>query len=521
MKQALPSRDRIVLIVLVLAFSSVSVSSAETSSSSMSSIPPFVHLADLTVPDQLGQISSLHEVPNAPPSTRLLILIQDAHVNYEAQKNLAGILDRLWREHRIRLILVEGGEGDVSLSYLRDRGDHAVREEVAERYLERGMLSGEEYLDIVSDYPLILWGVDDDALYREAMDVFLELEQDREALERQLTQFRRGVEQLRAKVTSEPLRTFEAQQALFDEEQLSFSAYLDYLFTEADRLKVSASDYPVLQRAATVTALEAAIDYEQVEAEQRQVVDRLRLQAAGDELAHLSEIGQALRAGEVKSVVFYQALERLMQRTQLDRDPSPHLDDYMRYVTLKADLASKALWSELVALQGELKQRLVGSSIEAELVSIADGVALFERLVRLQWSPDDHQAYLDHEESWRLSQWLPVLHAHAAQLGVAWSWTGDAVALDRQLRRAARFYVNAAVRETIIVRRVLEKMESEGEQAAVLVVGGFHTDRLSALLAEQRVHVAVVTPWVGREQDDRRYPAILKAKYQDRRSIRR
>lgn len=475
-------------------------------------------LERLAIPQELGHISEIRPAPNAAPSTKTLLIIQDAHVNYEAQKHLAQILDQLASTHGLRLILVEGGEGDVSVSYLRQRGPHAVRQEVAEDYLKRGLLSGEEYLDIVSDHPLILWGVDDLALYDQALSVFLEVEQMRSGMQQQLAQLREAVKACRATLPNEPLRIFEDTRTAFAREELSVSDYADALWKAAFRAQVPTAGYPTLQRLLDVKTLEGAVDHAQVEAEQRQAVIWLREHGARDEVSRLLELGRQVKAGQAAPEAFYQRLETLLQGAGSERARWAQLSNYIRYVTLKAQLPSKTLWLELRALEAKLQLALVASETETELLAMAEAVDHGQRLLALQWTPDDYQASRAHQQDSSLTRWVPRLETLAGQLGVAWRWQGDPAALDLHLARAAAFYEIASAREAGIIQRALEKMDAEGQSTAVLIVGGFHTERLSQALADRGVQVAVITPLVGREEDDRRYPAILKAKYQDRRA---
>jgi hypothetical protein len=102
-------------------------------------------LNELKIPSQIGNIKEVFESSLSSPSANTTIIqIQDAHCNYEAQKNLAQILEYLVTERKLKLIMVEGGSGDVSLSFLRSYADKKTREAVADKYLRMGKISGEE-----------------------------------------------------------------------------------------------------------------------------------------------------------------------------------------------------------------------------------------------------------------------------------------------------------------------------------------------------------------------------------------
>src|SRR5262245_1655554 len=67
------------------------------------------------LPRELGHLSApTLAFSESNPSSPVIYIIQDAHGNEIAQRNVAAILDILASQHGLRLILVEGGEGDAS-----------------------------------------------------------------------------------------------------------------------------------------------------------------------------------------------------------------------------------------------------------------------------------------------------------------------------------------------------------------------------------------------------------------------
>ena len=484
--------------------------------------PRIPELSRLVIPQEFGHVSRIQPAARLARTTKTVILIQDAHVNYEAQQHLAGILDRLATDYGIRLVLVEGGYGDLNLSSLREFGGPAARKRVADRYLQSGLISGEEYLQLVSDRDLQLWGVEDPALYDRAMTLFLETEQIQQVAGQPLERLQQLIEQIRAQIPNEPLRAFEARRTAFEREELAFSAYLVALAAEAERAGLALAEYPTLQRMLTVLQLEGSIKQEQLELEQRDVLEEVRRRADHAAVATLLDAGRAIKAGTGTPEAFYALLGSLMDQLHLAGDRFPQLSAYIRYVSLKEQAPSDRVLTELHALQEAVKQRLLTSPEETALLAMAEGVARYEELLRLQWSPEEYRAYQAHQDEWRVSRWLPVLEGYAARFHVPWAWQGDAGlsarqagALDEQLQHAVRFYEASAARDAAIVQRTLEQMKAQGVSVAALIVGGFHTDQLRRLLAARGVQLAVVTPWVGKDTEDDRYRTVLKAKYRN------
>ena len=474
-------------------------------------------VSDLFVPGELGVVSQIQPAVASHAAAKQVILIQDAHVNYEAQKHLAAIVDRLASTYGVRLILVEGGEGDVSLSYMRDRGSPAARQAVGEEYLKTGMISGEEYLDIVSEQPLMLWGIDDPARYREHFNLFLEVERVAASVSQELEQLRQLAQTLKERTVGEALKAFEATQAQFDADQLPLEEYAKFLIGHAAAAGLSLADAPNVERVVAVTSIEATVNFEQAHAEQSQVIAKLRTVGSAEELAHLTDTAQQLHTDQAATETFYQELSSLITRHQIDLSGMPNLAGYLRYIRLKTELEPRALLSELTLVVSAIKARLAASASEKELTELADRVGLIQRLLQLAWTPDDYTVYQAHAEECLPSQWLPQLRTHAEQLGVAWTGPNDPAALDAAVARGVQFYAVAKARDLEMVRRALEAMDAKGERTAALIAGGFHTDDMRDLLMAQGIDVAVITPDASDEDDHDRYSRILKFKYGARR----
>ena len=470
-------------------------------------------LSQLVIPSDLGQISQLLEAPVPSQPARRLILIEDAHVNYEGQKHLAAILGRLASAYGVSLILVEGGAGDVSLSGLRRVGSKAAREAVAEGHLTDGTFTGAEYLDAASDLALTLWGVEDMELYEEQYASYLAVERVREQASETLRRLRRLIEELRARSPNEPLQRFESSQASFAEGSLKFSDYAAYLAQEAGRLGVSLNPYAHLRPLIEATRLEPQLNQEDVSREQRGALERARVSSSDEAWDAFKEAAERHKAGATAASAYYEALEALLKEARVDLAAFPALSRYLLYTSLRARSGGRAWWTELAQLERELRGTLAGSPEARELADLADRAARCERLLELAWTAEDRAAAARDPDALRFDAWRPMLRARAAQAGLPMPLL-DAVPLEQALSQGLAFYEITARRDEAIVQRALEKMDAAGQGTAILIAGGFHTGNLTERLASRGVEVAVVTPWAGEGDDAARYASILKAKYE-------
>lgn len=494
------TRFAVLGIRLALLASAASLAHAEPSSPS-----------DITISPDLGYIVETHPATN--PSAPLIIHIQEAHTNYDAQKHLAEILDSLVKQHQLKLILVEGGEGDVSLSYLRTYGPPENRKQVAEKYLKLGILSGEEYLDIVSDYPLIIWGVEQKALHEQNVEVFMDTEPLRAALRPVLASVRQAVEQLRPRLLDPALVALETDAAAFEAEQLSLADYAKRLSVLAREYSIQESASPHVVRLVEMHELEQAMDLELIQRQQKEVLSRLRdkdpqaverlMQAAQDANNH---------EGQGSREAFYVELERVAAASGLPLEQFPSLSNYVRYLQQSALLKPVALSDELQQLTTRLRRTLAVTLAAQQLQTVAEQVDVIEKLLELKLSPEEYQRLTSLQVEGLSSRWAEFLGSQLAQHGLPSPSFERLSWLDTALPSLQRFYTVAQARDESLIERALAKLDETREPLAVLITGGFHSPRMTEQLRARGLGLVVVTPKVTQPTNERLYQAVLKYK---------
>ena len=129
----------------------------------------------------------------------LLIHIQDAHSNLSGQQNLASTLDEIMKKYKVTLVLVEGGSIDGTLTPLKELTNPKVCKRVAKALLMEGRVSGEEYLNLISDHPMKIMGIEDMPLYFRSVENYGLLAGKREAILDYLKLIQRALGKLKNK----------------------------------------------------------------------------------------------------------------------------------------------------------------------------------------------------------------------------------------------------------------------------------------------------------------------------------
>jgi hypothetical protein len=463
------------------------------------------------IPSELGYVIATHQ-PASSGGAPIIVHIQEAHTNYEAQKHIVEILEQLIAQHGLKLILVEGGQGDVGLAYLRSYGPAERRRQVAEKYLKLGILSGEEYLDIASEHPLELWGVEDKPLYQKNVDAFVDAESLRASLKPALTSVREAVEALKPRLFDPSLNELEANAKAYEQRTLGLADYADVLVGLASRHGIAKDDYPQLTRFLDVRDLEQTMDRTRIQQEQGALVERLGDLVEEQALDRLLVKAQRMNADKAKRQAFYESLERLATTAQVSLDAYPSLAQYVRYVRHSAKIRPTVLAEEVGELAARLRTLLASSPRSRRLADLAQQLDLVEKLLALELSPEEYQRFASLDHASLVSSWTGFLNRQLPAQGLADRSFAGLEALETALPTLQRFYELALKRDDVLVARAMDKLEESQERLAVLITGGFHGPQITQRLKDHGVGLVVVTPKVTTATDERLYQAVLKYK---------
>jgi hypothetical protein len=467
-------------------------------------------LKDFQIPSQLGTIKEVFEAPNPQPSVPTIIQIQDAHCNYEAQKNLAQILEYLAKEKKLRLIMVEGGSGNVSLSFLRSFADKSAREEIADKYLRSGKISGEEYLDIVSDYDLELYGIEDPDLYDTNLDSFLNIEGYKEQGLKDTGSLRGVIEALKPHMYNQQLLQLDEKKSQFEKKSIPLAEYCAYLKDTAVQKRVKYDSFVQLRSFQESLELEKTIDFKQVEVQRSAFIKDLAKKLEGQAIKDLIAKTQAFKDKKISPQEFYSFL-KLSAQDKLDIATSyPQFDTYMRYVSMGKNIEVDDLIKEVSSLEAAVRQALFINNDERRLSDISHSVDVLERFLKLDLTPAEYDVMQTNPSNYMTATWINFLadSCRRYQLALRPEMSGI---IDDNFDALDTFYKVGIDREQAFLRNIQQKIKRvENNSYVVVITGGFHTTGLNKLFKEQGYSYAVVTPAITKKSDPEIYFSVLR-----------
>ncbi len=461
----------------------------------------------LQIPSQFGSLKEFYEAKEQSDKAPLIIQIQDAHCNYEAQKNLAQIIDHLVREKKLRLVMVEGGSGDVSLSFLRSFTDKKSREAVADRYLRSGKISGEEYLDIISDYDLELYGIEDQGLYDSNLDSFLNIDGFKDQGIKDINGFKNVVEALKPLMLNAGLLQLEEKVNV---RELFLSDKSAYLSDIARKKGIDLGAYPQVAAFLDSSEAEKKIDFNLAEQQRAAFIKEIAKKLDDAAVKQLISQTQSFKDKKISPAEFYGFLRKIAQ-DKIDLKKSyPQFESYMRYIISGKKIDAEKLVKEVAALEEAVRESMFLNNDERRLVDISKKMDMLERFLRLDLTPEEYAAIDADKSGYMTASWANFLADNCRKYKLTVRPEVSEI-LDDNFDKIDSFYKVGMEREQAFLKNIKERIaKSPEDQVVAVITGGFHTARMSKLFRREGYSYAVVTPAITKKNDPELYFSVLR-----------
>ena len=465
---------------------------------------------NMVIPEGAGHVVEGYTAQEK--DAKVIIHIQDIHTNYEAQKNLSKMLESLIKENKLKLIMVEGGWGNVSLSYLRTYADKDRRLEVAEEYLKEGKVSGEEYLDIISEHDMILEGLEEETLYKANLDTFFAIEQFRLKASEELVSIGDIVERLKKKLYPPQLIALEKAREDYEAEKISLAEYYKQIDAFAERTKNSLNAYPHFRKFIEVVESEKSIKFPTVEKERTTLIEKLSKRLSKADLTALVTQSLEFRLNKLTPSEYHNYLLEEAATVGLDIKDYPNLEKYVAYIKAHEQIDTANLFDEADELSQKIEAALTENNEQKRVSEISRAIVVLDNFLNLKLVPKNFTYYKAHKGDFITASWIEFLQQLAKKQKVRITSLKPAYTADKNLSTLVRFYDIANDRDDAFVMNSIRLMNEYDEKIAVLIAGGFHTPSLKQKLKESSLSYIVIAPHTTQQTDPEQYRYILKYK---------
>lgn len=413
------------------------------------------------------------------PSAPWVVLIQDVHGAYDAQRSVSAILASIHEQSRREgrgepVYGIEGAAGAFDLSPVRLARGEPRFGMVSDLLLRLQLLTGPEHFALSREVLPFLWGVESPRDYRANVESYrrgrtLRPETDRALDQREEMLSRRG-----APLFDDRLNQLNAGLAAESRGDLPLADYVDLLKRHQPRL----SAWPAVARLALVLQLEKTIDFKAAEQDRERLIQDLITGLSPKGLERLAKSATAFRAGGLTPGAYWTQVKTLTGNA-VDWGRFPAFEAYCRYALQVDAIDSVALQDQLVSLRAMVVDAVSPRAARDVIQSLED-VRRLRRLVQRNLTPAE----------WRELQRRPKeIRALDDRLS---SVPGPG--LGEIFESHKSFYEDADRRSLTLAKNLLEKMGDRNASLGVLVAGGFHSADLIKAFDGHVQGVVTVTP---------------------------
>lgn len=490
---------RIISLVVIQSFilSSISFAAITKDKSKAPKITPIAATADnVTVEKDFGIIKSRF----AGNSNKLVINIQDAHCNYEAQTNIVNILEGLINHYDLKLVSVEGADGIIDTTWFKAFPDEEVRKEVATYFMKKGEITGPEFLSITKDYPISLFGAEDRKSYLENLNAFTSSYPLKAEVEKYYNSIKSALSRLKTLIYNDGLKAMDAKSQDYESKKIQFNEYIRFLQAEAEKEKINLRGYENFFRLVSVLIYEKKIDFNVTDKERSALIDELSRSISKDALTELVAKSIDFKAGKISSVEFYNHLKKLSNECDIDLSKKyVNLYNYIVYNSVYAKIDNEKLFNDIKLVENAIKEKLFQNDDQRTLDKLSRHIDILLGMVNIKLLNGDFNYYQTHREEFSHEAFTSFIQKKATQYGLAYEVEPPTEAVAKSIPKLEDFYSIAMKRDKALVDNTLKEMSKEKQNVAVLVTGGFHSEGMSKLLEKEGVSYIVICPSITKD----------------------
>ncbi|MFH1208934.1 MAG: hypothetical protein V1673_05195, partial [Candidatus Omnitrophota bacterium] len=465
------------------------------------------------LPDSYGTIKSSFKGNRE----QIILAIQDAHINEEAQRNIANILRHFSEKYQLGLVNLEGASGELYTELFSFFPNKEARRNVADYFLKEGRLTGPEYLAIVEKPVMTLYGVEDPELYEENRKAYVDALQFKGRDEEVLAALNKVLEYMSRFVFPEEMRELFRRRAAFQESGRELVAYVRFLVDMAQKHSLKPENYEGMQSLIQLVDLEKQINFAKAEKETDALINDLKRMLSREKLSRFLINTVHFRMKQMKRAAYYGYLQDEIRGMSVAQTGGEDLTKkyanvlaYIQYMMLY-DSIGVSLFDEIEVLEKDVKNKLFTTPEEIKLDHLLRIYDVMNKMFDFTLTKQDAEFYYTHQDEFKAETFSSFLKPLTQQYHFSLGLPSQMEILDQDLPRVERFYKAALERDQVLVERAVEKTLATGQKISAIVTGGFHTPGIEKYLQEKGLSYIVIAPRISKAIDKKKESALYDA----------
>jgi len=442
---------------------------------------------DIVVPEEFGRIVKISGSPEeATPEKPFIIYMQDAHGNFEGQKNIINLtrfFQEKWLEPKARTtFFLEGLVGELDSNALKTTDDLKGLETFLMERMERGDIDAGSFLSTINPESFQFVALEEGSLYKANLITFQEaLLQNKGALKR-VKEYRSKVGSLLPKTLSD--RAMEIQRSIEsrlkrsdlipEHLRLLKSTLLDVFVSEGGNDKKKIEDifkkiFPSVDALLNLEAEARAVDQEKM----------------GLELEILFPENTPQWSEKIRQELFSR-----YQTNPEDFKNTLNLKKYFAIELERQKIDATTLFQEIEKLESLVMRLVIFNQKEIKALNLFNKLNFLENFLILEIEKRDWEEVKNNPESFRSRKWLGELTALQGE-AVAADYDPD---IDLAYDRSRLFYHGTEKRDAIFIKKIRKHLGQNNDRVVFLVTGGFHKEALVDFFKKNSIPFALISP---------------------------
>ncbi|MBR4632874.1 MAG: hypothetical protein IKO48_06125, partial [Elusimicrobia bacterium] len=472
-----------------------------------------------SISNEYGKITSSKDAQ----SDITVINIQDLHCHPQTQRNIAKIIGQISDKYNLKRVYVEGGYGDIDVSWLSSIKDENIRKQVIEKLLEDGILTGSEYYKLTNNNEVELKGIDEELLHRENIrrlswiidnqnkyrDVIKKVEREINVLEKIYVNGRNE----RFNGDIEDYISGKTDTKRFYRKLIK---YVKDINANPDKYNnitaIRLQDYPNISKFMTLRKTSKNINVMDVTRQLQVVITELKSRLPYNVYTKL--LKETENFSDSQKVV--ELISLLCEKEGIDLDNNyKALSEFLKSNELNRELNTVELVYEERQLITEIRKALSYNNEEYEITFVSDFSRYFKDYLEYKLTDADWKYFESGYEQFR-------------QLYAKYASIDRIKEIENDFSEFNKYYEINDIRNEIFVDNLLqdgqpctveqsklrqdEEILKQSKEVIIAVTGGFHSNALEDILQAKKVNTIVITPSIfeGIEKATKQYKGIIK-----------
>ncbi|MBU1863656.1 MAG: hypothetical protein KKH94_08350 [Candidatus Omnitrophica bacterium] len=433
-----------------------------------------------------------------------IIHIQDAHANYEAQKNITHILTTLHQQYGIDTIYTEGFHGDVNVSLLRAFPFTDVKKRLVDRYVTEGKISGVEEYAICSKDPVSLIGVDHEERYVENVKTYVDVARISDEATSFFNQLDEVLSTTAEKIFSPQLLTFVQMKKDFLAHGSDPIEYTRYLLEATRTLTIPITSFKHFSKLADIERFQKKIKTKEIQQETESIINDTLIGLLSDaDTERLAFAELDFQGGRMEAYDYYLFLRELSLKYVVDFRTFVNINLYLNYLSLLNDIDGLKLMKDRETIEKKILKKLCTTNDEKRLCQLMGHAKVLKSLFALKAIPEDLHYFREHEKEFTNKTFQTFLNAHSLPL--------NSFSIEKHMPIVKKFYRLAEAREGSFVKNTLKDMKKSKREVSVLITGGYHTAGLTNRLKRKDISYLVISPQLSELPKENLYDKIMRS----------